>query len=151
MRLRVAIVPLIIAAGLTGTVLFAMSAFSAPPGPLFASPVGQNEIPDADPNGKGGFNATIDGTQFCFGITVKNLDQPIAAHIHRGNAGTNGPIVITLIHPSTGDPGASSGCTNVSPELLNEIKKRPSQFYLNVHTTAFPDGAIRDQLVRHPR
>jgi hypothetical protein len=151
MRPRAAIIPLSIAAGLTGTVLFAISAFSATPGPLFASPVGQNEIPDADPDGSGGFNATIDGSQFCFGITVKNIDQPVAAHIHRGNARTNGPVVITLTHPATGDPGASSGCTNASTELLQEIQQNPSQFYVNVHTTTFPNGAIRDQLVRHPR
>jgi hypothetical protein len=66
-------------------------------------------------DGRGGFTAIIDGNQFCYGLTVTNIDQPGAAHIHSGNAGVNGPVVITLVHPSTGDPGASSACTTANP------------------------------------
>ena len=48
--------------------------------------------------------------QLCFAILVNHLDPPTFAHIHRGAAGTNGPIEVTLFPgpvapPTTGDPG----------------------------------------------
>ncbi|HEX2267324.1 MAG TPA: CHRD domain-containing protein [Actinomycetota bacterium] len=152
MKRRTAIASLI-AAGLALTALLAVPAFSGlSDSPLFASPRGQNEIPDADPDGRGGFTAIVDGNQFCYGLTATNIDPPFAAHIHRGNAGENGPVVITLSPPAPGDPGASSDCvTPDNPAILDEILRRPAQFYVNVHTPAFPGGAIRDQLRRHPR
>ncbi len=152
MKRRTAIASLI-AAGLALTALLAVPAFSGlSDSPLFASPRGQNEIPDADPDGRGGFTAIIDGNQFCYGLTVTNIDQPTGAHIHRGNAGENGPIVIPLTPPDGGDPGTSSDCvTPNDPAILGEILRRPAQFYVNVHTLAFPGGAVRDQLTRSPR
>lgn len=152
MKRRTTLVSLI-AAGVVLSALLAIPAFSGPSdSPLFASPNGQREIPDADPDGRGGFTAIIDGNQFCYGLTVTNIDPPFAAHIHRGNAGENGPIVITLSPPSPGDPGASSDCvTPDNPAILEEILRSPAQFYVNVHTPAFPGGAVRDQLTRGSR
>jgi hypothetical protein len=120
---------------------------------LFAVLTGRNEL-DAttlrrgagDPDGRGSFTATIDGTTLCFGITVKNLDQPVAAHVHRGARNVNGPIVVPLTPPSSGDPGASSGCVTVDPNLARAILRHPHRYYANVHTTAFPNGAVRGQL-----
>ena len=151
MKRRTTMVALI-AVGVVLSALLAIPAFSGPSdSPLFASPTGQREIPDADPDGRGGFTAIIDGNQFCYGLTVTNIDPPTGAHIHRGNAGENGPVVIPLTPPSSGDPGASSECTTADPALLAEIARRPAQFYVNVHTGTFPGGAVRDQLTRHPR
>ena len=101
-----------------------------------------------DPDGLG--SATIlvaDSDTVCFGITVKNLDAPVAAHIHRGRRNENGPIVIPLTPPSGGNPGTSSGCVDgVAAALTTELSEHPNRFYVNVHTTAFPGGAIRGQL-----
>jgi CHRD domain len=126
---------------------------------LFARLNGRNEIgPDGrrgagDPDGRGGFTALVAGGEVCFGLTVDDIDTPVAAHIHRGKRRENGPIVVTLIAPSSGDPGASSGC--VPPDggdtaVLQEILKHSNRFYVNVHTEAFPNGAIRGQL-KHRR
>jgi hypothetical protein len=83
-------------------------------------------------------------------VTITCSAPPTAAHVHEGNAGVNGPIVITLTPPATGDPGASSECLTVDTTLLADILQHPSQYYVNVHNATFPGGAIRDQLVRHP-
>jgi hypothetical protein len=126
---------------------------------LFARLNGRNEIgPDGrrgagDLDGRGGFTALVADGQVCFGITVDGIDTPIGAHIHRGKRGENGPIVVTLIPPSSGDPGASSGC--VPPDggntaVLQEILEHSNRFYANVHTGPFPGGAVRGQL-RHRR
>ena len=121
---------------------------------LFAVLSGRNEIgPDGrrgagDPDGRGSFTAIVDGNELCFGITVTNLDTPAAAHIHVGRRFQNGPIVVPLTAPASGDPGASSGCVTVDPALARKIFKHPRQYYANVHTAAFPGGAVRGQLHR---
>jgi hypothetical protein len=83
----------------------------------------------------------------CFAIAVRDLDKPTAAHIHGGAAGVNGAILVTLVAPSTGNPGASSGClTGVDTATIAAIKAAPNKFYINVHSTSNSLGALRGQL-----
>jgi hypothetical protein len=125
---------------------------------LFAVLTGRKEV-DAegnrgvgDPDGRGSFTGIVDGSTLCFGITVKDVDPPIAAHIHRGRANQAGGIVVPLTpHPATGEPGASSGCVSVAPNLARAILKNPHKYYANVHTAPFPGGAVRGQLFRKSR
>ena len=116
---------------------------------------GGNEVSEddssavGDPNGLGSATVLVDSDRgmLCFAITVQNLATPAAAHIHKNTAGRNGDIVIGLTAPSSGAPGSSSGCiTGVNKNLLISIKNSPSSFYLNVHTSEFPAGAVRGQL-----
>ena len=79
-------------------------------------------------------------------MTVANIGDPVAAHIHAGVRGSNGDVVITLKHPKAGDPGASSKCVNVPASFRDDFSANPRQFYVNVHNPRFPDGAIRGQL-----
>jgi hypothetical protein len=126
---------------------------------LFAELNGRNEISTTtgqrgagDPDGFGSASFTVDGDRLCFGITVANLDMPVAAHIHKGAKNANGDIVIGLTQPSSGDPGASSGCVALDTAVLAataaDIQAHPRAYYTNVHTTAFPSGAVRGQLKR---
>ena len=101
-----------------------------------------------DPDGRGSFTAIVDGDQLCFGITVKNIDKPVAAHIHKAKPSLAGPVVVPLTQPSSGDPGASSGCVTVDAAVARAILKHPRRYYANVHTMAFPGGAVRGQLFR---
>jgi hypothetical protein len=126
---------------------------------LFAVLTGRKEV-DAngrrgagDLNGRGSFTAIVDGDKLCFGITVKNLgSNPVAAHIHgRARPNQNAPIVVPLTPPSSGDPGASSGCVSVDTTLAGAILKNPHKYYANVHTSQFPAGAVRGQLFRRSR
>jgi hypothetical protein len=137
----------------TAVTLVIPSAASAVRRPLFAALNGQNEIdPDTgrrgagDRNGGGSFGAVIDGRELCYGLSVRDIQDPIAAHIHRGGRNTNGPIVITLTHPEEGNPGASSGCVTIRRELVRRIRRNPTRYYVNVHTPDFEAGAIRGQL-----
>ncbi len=119
---------------------------------LFGVLLGKNEVSKAgkkgagDRDGRGSATGIVDGGKLCFGLTVKNVTQPMAAHIHRGAKGKNGPIVVALKAPSDGDPGAASGCVDVSSSNARAILKNPSRFYWNIHTHDFPDGAVRGQV-----
>ena len=121
--------------------------------PFFAVLLGGNEVSDdgdanvGDSDGVGSATVLIDGRTLCFGLTVNNIGTPTAAHIHRGRAGVNGPVVVPFTAPASGNPGASSGCIrNVDAGLINDISDFPGEFYVNVHTGQFPGGAIRGQL-----
>jgi hypothetical protein len=124
---------------------------------LFAVLTGAKEV-DAtgakgvgDRNGRGSFSATLDGRQLCYGIQVKNIGDPGAAHIHRGGRNVAGPVVQELEHPTSGDPGASSACVRLSRSLARDLRQHPKRYYVNVHNTAFPNGAVRGQLFAKSR
>jgi hypothetical protein len=119
---------------------------------LFAYMNGKKEV---DANGKkntgdlnslGTFSATVDSGKLCYGLTIRGTDTPVAAHIHRGGPNVAGPVVIPLTQPADGDPGAIGACVDVDDSLASELLKRPSRFYVNLHTTKFPNGSTRGQL-----
>ncbi len=113
---------------------------------FFAVLKGSNESGGGDRNGKGSATVTFDGRQLCWGITIANLSRPVGAHIHKARRGKDGSIVVPLEQPATGDPGASSGCTTVTAALARAIRRRPGDYYVNVHSDEFGAGAIRGQL-----
>ena len=104
-----------------------------------------------DSNGRGSFSATLDGRRLCYGIQVKNIDNPVAAHIHRGARDIAGPVVQPLEQPATGDPGSVGACVRVSRTLARGLRNRPGRFYVNVHTADLPNGAVRGQLFARSR
>jgi hypothetical protein len=107
---------------------------------------GANEVPPADPNGVGEafvFAAESSPGKLCFVLFVDRIARPIAAHIHRGEAGVVGPVVVPFSTPADGD---SAGCVEVSETRVANILANPQRFYVNVHNNTFPNGAIRGQL-----
>ena len=65
------------------------------------------------------------------------------AHIHRAPPTSAGPIVVHLTAPTS---GTSKGCAAVTRALAQELIQSPGAFYVNVHNTPFPGGAVRGQL-----
>ena len=69
-----------------------------------------------------------------------------AAHIHVAPRGAAGPIVQPL--PIT--PGAENGVigqgTFTNAALVAAMQASPQLYYVNVHSTACPPGAVRGQL-----
>lgn len=116
---------------------------------------GAEEVPPADPDGRGTFGYFAAGNKLCYFLTVRRIDPAIAAHIHAAPRGVNGGIVIGLDTPTD---GFSFDCiTAVSNDTPNSIMvllqseldaiiADPAGFYTNVHTAPFPAGAVRGQL-----
>ena len=78
-------------------------------------------------------------------VTVKNLegwDELLYAHIHKGDTGVNGPIIVNLCMSA-----AEFGIIKISPlsdENYMIIKKDYN--YVNVHSKAYPKGIVRGQI-----
>jgi CHRD domain len=119
---------------------------------------GANEVPTADPDGHGRAHVTIDVAtgQVCFDVLVNQSGTPNRAHIHVGDAGANGGIVVPFFE-LIGQPanplndalernGRATGCVEASPDLLAQIVANPSGYYVNLHNARFPAGAVRGQL-----
>jgi hypothetical protein len=98
---------------------------------------------DTDGSGKAKLRLNRERKRVCFTITVRDIDDVIAAHIHRHS---DGGIVVGLI--DTGGPGNRfTGCTeDVSKALIRRIVRHPRRYYVNVHTMAFQGGAIQGTL-----
>ena len=116
---------------------------------LEANMTGAQEAPAPhDANGSGTAKLRLNRAKktVCFTIRVKNIDDVLAAHIHRGGKGVAGSIEVDLIGaPKSGT--RFTGCERgVARSLIREILRRPRRFYVNVHTAAFQGGAVRGQL-----
>jgi hypothetical protein len=78
-----------------------------------------------------------------FTVTVTHtVPTPTAAHIHKGVVGVAGGVIF-------GFPSATSpiSYTSVALDAAQEQDLYDGLYYVNVHTTAFPGGEIRGQLL----
>jgi hypothetical protein len=107
---------------------------------------GTAEVPGpGDADGAGTARVTVNATtgQVCVNLSTANIDPITGMHIHEGAVGVAGPVRVDL--------GVTSGtsaakCVQADATQAQAIAATPANFYLNVHTAANPDGAIRGQL-----
>jgi hypothetical protein len=114
---------------------------------LSVTMTGIQEVPGpGDPDGTGTAEINVDpaNSRVCWNLYARQIDQATAAHIHRGAEGVAGPPVVTLTTP--GSDGHSQGCATVDEMLARSMAIEAHGYYANVHTAAFPNGAIRGQL-----
>lgn len=116
---------------------------------------GAQETQAADTDGRGTFGYVGAEDTLCYILTARKIEPAAMAHIHTGAAGVAGPIAINLEAPTD---GLSFGCIETVPDdtpntpavllqsELDAIIANPAGFYVNVHNTPFPAGAIRGQL-----
>nr|WP_157528174.1 CHRD domain-containing protein [Kibdelosporangium sp. MJ126-NF4]CEL17467.1 hypothetical protein [Kibdelosporangium sp. MJ126-NF4]CTQ91306.1 hypothetical protein [Kibdelosporangium sp. MJ126-NF4] len=110
----------------------------------YAVLTGAAEVPGpGDSDGRGSATVRAGRDRVCVSLNVRKIQQATAAHIHRGERRTAGPVVVNLTAPSD---GYSHSCTAVGRDLAKEIRNHPSRFYVNVHNGEFPAGAVRGQL-----
>lgn len=116
---------------------------------LTATLTGAAEVPGpGDADGSGSVIIRLDpgAGEVCFQLAVQDIAPATAAHIHDGAADVAGPVVVTLVPPTD---GTSRGCVSgVDSELIKDIRKNASDYYVNVHNADFPGGAVRGQLSR---
>ena len=85
----------------------------------------------------------------CWEIHVSNITLPAtAAHIHDAPVGQPGPIDVPLSAPDAS--GNSVGCVDLDRDEALEIITDPVTYYVNVHNSDFPAGAVRGQMTHKP-
>jgi len=134
-------------------VLSWMGLAAASGAPQSAELTGAAEVPGpGDPDGSGFAAIRLNHGQgtVCFEIDVSDITLPAtAAHIHKGPVGVAGPIVVFLTPPDAS--GSSSACVDADRDEVKDILQHPEEYYVNVHTTDFPAGALRGQLTKPGR
>ena len=121
------------------------SAAPAAASPYHAVLSAAEENPTSGPaGGTGTASVTIDAAagQLCYDLTWSaQVGAPSAAHIHKGAKGTSGPIVVIL-----NEPPSPKACVMAAGPVLQGIAADPSGYYVNIHSNAYPGGAVRGQL-----
>jgi len=137
-------------AALTGTTSTNIPAI--PPAATFTVPLSATAEPDelralhlagdTDASGQVKLIVDPDTRRICYDFRVTGLATPLMAHIHKGAAAEDGPSVVTLF---TG-PGKLHDCLTWTQKWVDQIVANPANFYVNLYTTEFPEGALRGQL-----
>lgn len=83
-----------------------------------------------------------------YNINVTGLtagDALTAAHIHTGNPGVNGGVILNFA-PTFSGSSASGSVANVRQTLLDSMSSGTAELYVNVHSTQVGSGLVRAQL-----
>lgn len=117
---------------------------------LSARLTGDTEVPGpGDEDGRGRAQIRLGEDEVCFRLSWENIAAPTMAHIHVGEAGVAGPIVVGLFMDDDPLPDTIDrvgGCAPADPAVIDAIEADPSGYYVNIHNVDFPAGAIRGQL-----
>lgn len=100
-----------------------------------------------------------DGKQLDYKLTVKDIENVTAAHIHLGKKGENGPPVAGIFAgpKKTGKfKGVLAEGVITDKDLMGDFQGKgldalvkeikAGNTFVNVHTDAHPDGEIRGQI-----
>jgi hypothetical protein len=114
-----------------------------------ANLIGAEEVPPSGSSGTGTGTVVLNAaqTQITVNLTFTGLSTPAnAGHIHGpGASGVIAPIVFGF----SGVPAATAGSIPQQTFAITAAQVADLQaglYYMNVHTTTFPDGEIRGQL-----
>jgi hypothetical protein len=104
---------------------------------------GAEEVPavNTTARGQGALKVADDGA-VSGNVTTSGVTGT-AAHIHSAAAGKNGPVIVPLQKGADGAWSVPSGA-KLTPDQVKMFKA--GELYVNVHSTAHPDGEIRGQL-----
>ena len=107
---------------------------------------GDHEVSGGDRDGWGRARIRVDDAlnTLCVDLEVRSIGRVQSVAVYRGRAGQNGDPVVNLDRPG-GDNDAND-CDGIGDTLADEIQRNPADFYVQVRTDEFPNGAIRGQL-----
>jgi hypothetical protein len=120
---------------------------------LHATIEGVQEVPPTTSNATGDAVMSYDTATHLFDLAIVgngiNLADLLGAHIHQAPPGANGPVVVDLNAASFfGGMGLFGRAINAAPfPVASEAALLAGDTYINLHTTLFPAGEIRGQLI----
>jgi hypothetical protein len=137
-----------------------------PPTELYSTGLltGDEQVPPIDSTGRGvAVFRWATNEELEYGLLAFGLDAPVTkAHIHTGKSGESGPHIVNLIDGDAteeqhlfGNSVVATGTISdddlVGPYEGSSLDDLTSEMasgktYVNVHSKAYPDGEIRDQI-----
>jgi hypothetical protein len=127
---------------------------------------GEEQVPpvETDASGHATFETSADGTAVEYEIHVESICNVTQAHVHLGEEGENGPVVVWLYPEDAQEPeliegrfdGTLASGTITEDDLVGPLEGASFEeaaesleaegMYVNVHTEQHPDGEIRGQI-----
>lgn len=84
--------------------------------------------------------------QICYDINnTRNLADITSVSINRGLRGQTGPAVLNF---TRANEGGWKNCVKRAEWLEDSLEWKPGNYYVQISTTEFPQGAVRGQLTR---
>ncbi len=130
---------------------------------------GMNEAPPVSSTGSGTVYASLDGGQLIVAGSFDDLAGELvniagtSAHIHAGQVGLDGPVIVPLNVDADDDSRGGVLTAEGNTFILSNVDLpegwdpegfaaalADEQLYVNVHTTAYPAGELRAQLKSIP-
>jgi len=146
---------------MTTILMSASVVFSADKGSFSAKLSGHDSTPAIKTTAKGDaeFKLAKYGKELSYKLTVTDIENVTAAHIHQGKKGKNGPPVAGLFAGPKKE-GKFSGVLAEGviseKELMGSLTGKPvdalvkliktGDVYVNIHTDGHPDGELRGQI-----
>ena len=166
---RILILTIVVVTLGAGAFLFAQGFFD----PLRARLIGYEEVPAVSTTGNADFRAELSpyGNAVNWELTYRNLEGNITqSHIHFGQRGVNGGIVVFLCSNLGNGPAGTQPCPappatirgtftaadvvggasaqGIAPGEYEEVLRavRAGATYVNIHSNIWPGGEIRSQI-----
>ena len=104
---------------------------------------GDQEVPAVKTAASGSGTITVNADKTVSGKIITQGVTGVAAHIHDGEMGKNGPVAVPLAKDGDGQWAVPAGAKLTDAQYAAFEK---GGMYVNVHSAAHPDGEIRGQL-----
>jgi hypothetical protein len=124
-------------------VLFTFACGAANAAPIHATLSGAQEVPPVETSASGTAKFQLKTDRALSGSVRTKGIEGVAAHIHDGASGVNGPVLITLNRKNDHEWTVPVG-TKFTAQQVESLKA--GTLYVNVHTDAHKNGEIRGQL-----
>ncbi|MFD5425864.1 CHRD domain-containing protein [Streptomyces sp. NPDC127084] len=135
--------------------LEARKAAGAGAGALRTLASGGQEVPKSDPSKVGDPDGLAlaelrpdGGTAIAYAYAWFNIQSPSKGHLHKGGPGRNGDVVFDFFNRPVPDGifAVSGRLEGLDGAAVKRVQDNPRDYYANLHTAEFPDGAVRGQL-----